>query len=201
MGYPRITYNSVNIDLVMGKTGLKITPIQDRNVNESGSGKIETINLFGRFEYEFDCYFSQAVYHTLWAWWAWARQGKTWTFALDSAKTGNTTLDDTAASGQKVIPVTATTGFAADDYCLLRAVDNDDEFEIIKIASVSSGVSVTAESNLIYSYNSDDTLRHKGYFPSVVLSNNVKKFDPKYTGVSDTTKKYYKDTIKFTELL
>lgn len=200
MASPRITYNSINIDIVMGRTGLKTIPKQKRNQNESGSGKVETINLFGRFEYEFDSYFSQAVYHTLWAWWSWARQGKTWAFALDSANVGNTTLDDSAAAGQKVIPVAATAAFAVDDFCLLRAVDNDDEFEIVKIASISAGVSVTAESNLVYSYTSSDTFRHKGYFPSVILF-KANDFDPPYTGVSDVTKKYYKYTFKFIEAL
>lgn len=201
MGSPRITYNSVNIDLVMGKTGLKTIPTHTGYSNESGSGKIETISLYGRIQYEFDAYFSKAVYLTLWAWWSWARQGKTWAFALDSDDTGETTLDASAAAGQKTVPLTATTGFSADDYCFIKANDVDDEFEIVQIASVSAGVSITTKSNLVYSYNSADTFRHKDYFSSVVNPKDVKDFVPTYTGVSDVTKKYYKHTFKFIEAL
>jgi len=199
MGYPRITYNSVTIDLVMGRNGLLHIPKQEQFRNESGSGKIETINLFGRWEYTFDCYFSRAVYYTLWAWWSWARQGKEWSFTIDSAKVGSTTLDDSAAAGQKVIPVTATTTFATGDVCLLRAIDSDDEFELITIDTISSGVSITATTNLIYSYTSADTLRYKDYFPSVKLLGN--SWLPNYTGVYDVAKKYYKYTFKFVEVL
>ena len=199
MGSPRITYNSVNIDLTMGRTGLKQIPTQERNQNDSSSGKIETINLFGRWEYTFDAYFSRAVYYSLWAWWSWARQGKEWSFAIDSAKLGNTTLDAAAAAGQKVIPVTATTTFATGDVCLIKAVDNDDEFELITIDTISAGVSVTATTNLIYSYSSDDILRYKDYFPAVIATN--KKWLPEYTGVSNVTKKYYKYTFEFVESL
>ena len=199
MGYPRITYNSVNIDLKMGRTGLTQIPKQERNQNDAASGKIETINLYGRWDYSFDAYFSRAVYYTLWAWQSWARQGKEWSFALDSAKLGNTTLDDTAASGQKVIPVAATTTFATGDVCLIKAVDNDDEFELIVIDSISAGVSVTAVSNLVYSYSSDDILRYKDYFPSVVATKKI--WLPEYTGVTDTTGKYFRYTFEFVENL
>lgn len=199
MGDPRITFNSVNIDLVMGRTGLISTPVQKRERNDSSTGKIEIINLYGQWEYSFDAYFSRAVYYDLLAWWSWARQGKTWSFALDSAKVGNTTLDGSAASGQKVIPLTATAAFSTGDICLIKAEDADDEFELIEIDSISAGVSVTAVDNLIYSYQSTDTFRHKDYLPTVVTLSN--KWEPKYTGVSDVTKKYFKHSFRFIESL
>lgn len=199
MGSPRITYNSVNIDLVMGKNGLRHIPKQKRYVNNSSSGKIETINMFGRWEYSFDCYFSQAVYYTLWAWWSWARQGKIWSFALDSANTGDTTLDGSAASGQKVIPLSGTAAFSVGDICLVKAVDADDEFELVEIDSISAGVSITTVSNLVYSYASSDVFRHKDYFPSVKSLND--SWLPEYTGVKDVTKKYYRHTFQFVEAL
>lgn len=200
MGSPRITYNSINLDLVMGKTGLKHIPKQKRNQNESASGKIETINIFGRFDYEFEAYFAEAVYFNLWSWWSWVRQGKAWSFALDSAKVGNTTLDDAAASGQKNIPLTATGAFTAGDYGLIRAADSDDEFEIVLIASVDAGVKVVATNNLNYTYAASDIFTHKDYFASVVTKE--KEFPrPTLTGVLDKTLKYYRHTFKFTENL
>lgn len=155
MGDPRITYNGINIDLTQGRTGLTMVHKQNRNQNESASGKIETINIFGRFDYEFDSFFSEQLYFDLMAWWSWARQGKGFSFALDSDNTGYTKLDAAAASGQKVIPVTTTSDFTTGDFCLQRATDNDDEFEIIEIDSVSAGVSVTAVDNLKYSYTAN----------------------------------------------
>lgn len=199
MGSPRITYNSINIDLVMGRNGLRHIPKQQQYKNDSSSGKIETINLFGRWEYSFDCYFSRSVYYTLWAWWSWARQGKTFAFALDSAKVGDTTLDDAAASGQKVVPVAATTALTAGDVCLLKAIDADDEFELITIDTISAGVSVTATTNLIYSYAAADICRYKDYFPSVKMIGD--SWFPEYTGVYDATKKYYRYTFNFVEAI
>lgn len=200
MGSPRITYNSINLDLVMGKTGLKHIAKQKRNENESASGKIETVNLFGRWDYEFDAYFAESVYLNLWSWWSWARQGKEWSFALDSANVGNTTLDGAAASGQKNIPLTATAAFTAGEYGLIRAADSDDEFEIVLIASVDAGVKVVATNNLNYTYAASDTFTHKDYFASVLTTE--KQFPrPKLTGVLDNTLKYYQRTFKFREAL
>lgn len=169
MASPRITYKGINLDLVMGKTGLKHIPKQKRNQNESASGKIETINQFGRFDYEFEAYFSEAIYHDLWAWWSWARQGKGFSFALDSTNVGHTKLDAAAAAAQKVIPVTTTSDFAVGDVCLIRADDEDNEFEIIEIASISSGVSITAVDNLNYGYTASalgSELVTNGGFPA-----------------------------------
>jgi hypothetical protein len=199
MGSPRITNNSINIDLVMGREGLKHILKQKQYQNDSSTGKIETINLFGRFEYSFDCYFARSVYYTLWAWWAWARQGKEFSFALDSADIGNTTLDAAAAAGQAVIPVVATGAFTAGDVCFVKDIASDDEFELITIDSVSAGVSVTATTSLIYTYASADILRHKDYFPNVKLVGN--SWLPEHTGVVDTTGKYYRYTFKFVEAI
>jgi len=199
MGDPRITYNSINLDLKMGRTGLNQVMKQNYNMNESGSGKIEVINMYGRFDYKFNCYFSQSVWYTLWAWWSWARQGKTFSFALDSDNVLNTTLDSTAAASQKVVPVVSTTGAVAGDVFFLRAEDADDEFELIVVDSVDAGVSITSTTDLIYSYQTSDTCRHKDYFPSVVTLD--KTFDPQYTGVYKTTGKYFQHTFSFTEVI
>lgn len=197
MGSPRIIYNSINIDLVLGRTGLVQILKQTRNQNESASGLIETINLFGRFDYIFDSYFSEQVYFDLWAWWSWARQGKTWSFALDSDNVGDTTLDGSAASAQKTIPLTATAAFSIGDFCLIRTADLDDEFEIVEIDTISAGVSVDVVDNLKFSYTSGDYFSHKDYFPSVLAIG--KEFQPTITGVKDTTLKFYKHSFEFTE--
>lgn len=199
MAAPRITIGATNLDLIMGKNGLTQIHRQRRNQNESASGKIETINIFGRYDYEFDAYFTNATYLKLVAWWSWARQGKEWAFALDSDNVGSTTLDAAAANGQKTIPLTATAAFTVGDNCLIRALDNDDEFEIIEIDSINAGVSVDAVDNLYWPYTSGDSFTHLDYFPTVVTTET--EFRPTLTGVKDKTSRYYKHVFKFTESL
>lgn len=196
----RITYDSKNIDLTIARDGDEPEYIQHRKQNRASSGKIETINIYGIQEIKFEAFFNQAIYYDLIAWWSWARQGKTFAYAQDSAKTGNTTVDGTANSGQKVIPVTATGDFSVDDICIIRAEDADDEFEIIDIDSISAGVSVTAKENLKFSYVSGDTLRHMLYWPSVKCLQT--EFRPTRTGAIDQTATgYYRHRFNFIEAL
>ena len=188
-----LQYNSVLVTLLLGPDGLQTTYKQEYNQNRSGSGKIETINQHGIQEMAFDAYFTEAVYNSLIGWWSWARQGKTWIFSLPGATVNSTTLDGAAAAGQKNIPLTSTSNFAADDVCFIRAEDADDEFEIVTIASVDSGVKVVTTSNLIFSYNIGDTFRHNGYWPSVISLDT--EFNPSRDGA------YYRHTFRFAEAL
>ena len=165
---PRITFNNTNVDVLIDEESLEVEYIQERSQRRSTSGKIETVNQHGIQEMSFSAILTEALYRELVAWWAWARQGKAWSFAFDSTKTCNTTLDAAAAAAQKVIPLTGTGDFSVGDYCLIRADDNDDEFEIVEIASISAGVSVTAVANLVNSYTSGDVFRHWEYWPEVV---------------------------------
>lgn len=66
-----------------------------------------------------------------------------------------TTLDGSAASGQKVIPLTSTTGLSAGQSGIIMSDDGTDS-ETVTIASVSAGVSITATTNLTNSYASGD---------------------------------------------
>jgi len=188
----RITYDSNNIDLLVAEEGLRPAYTQDRKQNRAGSGKIEQINFHGIQELQFTAYFTEAIYRSLLAWFSWARQGKLWSFAMDSGAVGNTTLDDAAAADQKVIPLTATAAFSVGDDCLIKQA-GDDAFEHMEIASISAGVSVTAVGNLIFAYAAADTFRHLDYWPEVISLD--KEFDPRKTG------SYYKHTFKFAEAL
>jgi hypothetical protein len=194
----RITYNSTNIDgVVIGSEGPRITIDHQFSTNRAGSGKVETISQYGLWRVEFTGYFNLSTYHDLLAWFAWARQGQTFSFAMDSTEVGNTTLDDAAASGQAVVPVTATTSFSAGDVCLIDSATTDN-FEVITIDSISAGVSVTADANLKYTYASGDTCRHLHYWPSLVIAEGV--FTPIYYGVTDTASDhYYQHTFRFDE--
>ena len=188
----RITYNGNNVDINVRVDGLDFQLIQERSQHRSGSGKTETINQYGIQEISVRAIFAESVYRQLFGWWAWARQGQEFAFTMDSNKTGNTTLDAAAAAAQKVIPLTGTGDFSVGDYCLIRADDNDDEFEIIEIASISVGVSVTSVDNLINSYTSGDVFRHWRYWPDVVSLD--KAFSPRFLSPD-----YYEHTFKFAE--
>ena len=188
----RITYNSDNnIDLKVAGKSLQVEHLQKYNQNMSGSGKIEQINQYGIYIITFDAYFQIAVERQLQAWWAWARQGKEFSFAMDSNNTGSTTLDASAAADQKNVPLLSTTGFSEGDECLLKAIDADDEFEIIIIDSVDTDVKIVAVDELIYSYDSSDIFRHREYWPT--LKTLDKNFKPDKNG------SWYNWEFKFTE--
>jgi len=190
----RITYDSNNIDLNIGSDGLDIIPMQYNYQERSASGKIETLNLYNFGEaITFDAYFQEAVYRQLIAWHAWAEQGKVFSFAMDTSLTVNTTLDGAAAAAQKVIPLTATTGLTVDDVCFIRSADRT-KYEIGVINSISAGVSVTMDDNLIYTYASGDTFRHWHYWPEVVLPAR-EGFNPRPNG------SWYRHTFRFLENL
>ncbi len=189
----RIIFDGNNVDLNIGSLALQPSHFQQYSQNRSGSGKIEQINEYGIQIMSFDALFQIAVERQLQAWWAWARQGQAWSFNMDSSNVANTTLDASAAAGQKEIPLTATTSLASGDECLIRAVDNDDEFEIVIVDSVDSGVKVVAISDLIYSYTSSDIFRHREYWPSVITLD--KEFKPSKDG------SWYSWTFNFAEAL
>ena len=65
-------------------------------------------------------------------------------------------LDDTAASGQAVVPLAATTNFAMGDIVYIRGDSVPGEGEWNAIASISAGVSITLRNNLTNSYASGD---------------------------------------------
>lgn len=69
----------------------------------------------------------------------------------------DTTLDGSAASGQKVIPLTATTNIIVGaNYKVIGSAGS----ETIEVASIVAGVSVTAVDNLTFSYVSTDTFKN-----------------------------------------
>ena len=189
----RITYNSVNIDLDILQDTLDVRHKQTRHQNRAGDGGVETINQYGLWEISFKAHVTQAVYYSHFGFWSWARHGKPFSFAVDNTLAVATTLDAAAASGQAVIPLTATTGLTVGDYCMIEAADNYDEFEVIQINSISTGDSVTAASNLVYPYNSGDIFRHIEYWSSLVADKTT--FNPRER--KGTTR--YEHTFTFVE--
>ena len=196
MGQPRLTFNSNNIDGIRLSTrGMQWRHRQEKNDVVAGSGIIETIGQYGVIEIFVDAFFSESTYRELMAWWSWARQGKSFSFAYDRDLTASTTLDASAAAAQKVVPLTSTAGISAGDWLFIKAVDSDDELEVFQVDSVSSGVSVTSETNLIYSYTSGDTCRHEKYFPALITQDD--SFDPRVTNHARSTSSDHYRSYRF----
>lgn len=73
--------------------------------------------------------------------------------AFPTVYSTGSTIDDNAASGQKVVPVAATGNFTAADRVILgRGTEREEEGTI---DSISSGVSITLEDNLTYNHTID----------------------------------------------
>lgn len=185
----RLTWDGNNIDILLAERGLERSPEQKFTQNLSATGYIEQVNFFGSEKVSIDTYFTVTEYRSLYAWfWSWAREGNVSSFALDSADTVDTTLDGSTSGA--TVPLTSTTGIAIGDECLIIA-DGDDAREIIIVDSISAGVSVTADANLINTFASGDVFRHMDYYPSLILAD--KSFNPRKNGA------YYKHTFNFLE--
>lgn len=72
--------------------------------------------------------------------------------------TGNTTLDAAVSAGDTVIPVAATTGFAANEKVAIRDSDSTIQ-EVRNIASVQAGVSLTVSPAIRFAHASGTTAR------------------------------------------
>jgi hypothetical protein len=196
----RITYDADNtIDFKIRPSGDMVTHRQERTINRAGSGLPEFVSMYGDTMIEVDAFFNDTVCNQLTTFfWSWARYGNYFSFAVDNANIVSTTLDDAAAAGQKVIPLTATTGLAADDICLLIDI-NSGKREVVSIDSISAGVSVTVDSNLNFAFAADDIFRHLNFFPYVYFDDD--SFTPRRTGVVDTTSAlYWSYKFKFVEV-
>lgn len=73
--------------------------------------------------------------------------------AITSGSGWSTTLDGTANAGQKVVPVTTTTGAVAGQVVWFRSTGGTTEPAARTIASVSAGVSITLNENLTNTYS------------------------------------------------
>jgi hypothetical protein len=102
------------------------------------------------------------------AFWAHAGSGGEFAFGVDQTQTSNKLLDGSAPASQKVIPLASTTGLIVGVKYLIEAANGGAAREVVEIASISAGVSVTAVGNLIYSYASGDSFRSRLYFPRCI---------------------------------
>ena len=177
MANRRITYNSKNIDIEVEPQDITVEYRQIRNVNMAGSGKTEIINLNGITEITAPSFFDEDTYRDLVGWWSWARQGKSFSFAMSTADNTNTTVSTGSTAGQTIVYLSSKGDISTGNSYLVRAEDNDDEFEVVTVSAMTTAgttgpVQVTADANLVFSYSSGDTFRFHRYWPSLVCLND-----------------------------
>jgi len=178
MALAKIVYNSKTVNFGIKPDSLRLNMSEDMSQRQTGSGKTVTSARFHAIEFDVNCIGTESQMYDLIGWWSWARQGKTFSFAVDGDEVSDTDLSSAASSGQKDLLVDSVSGFSVGDLVLVRAEDNDDEFEVIEIDSITADpATLTATENLVFSYSIDDTVRHLFYLPSAVAT--MKKFSPR----------------------
>lgn len=174
MGVPQFEFDGKTLDFPVAISTLEKETEFERSLQVSTGGKsgsvferrldVVTIGLDNFSERDF--------YRKLQAWFAWAGQGEEYGFALDKDEKADTTLDGAAAAAQKIIPLTATVGITVGKFYKVFS-DDFTKYEIIEVASISSGVSVTAVENLIWAYASGDFFQAEDYWPKVVSEDDT----------------------------
>lgn len=182
---------SFSLTLETGRTGLKTTFKQERNLNMAASGKTEVINLYGIMEMETDCYITSDKYRDAVAFWSWARQGKPFAFANSASKVGSTTVASSVSASATSIVLTSGSSFSASDTALMRSASSDDVFELVKISAISSN-SVTLTAGTKYAYASGAVFRDSGYIGSCIMMDTT--FDPQQSDAG-----FYPHRFKFME--
>ena len=186
----RLTWATNNVDLSPGRNPLQIIYGQKRNHNRAASGKTERINIYGDMSMLANFWATDDTCDDVLNWWAWAKQGKFFSYALDNTKTAYTTTIGDVSAGTNIVRILDETGFSVGDTCILCALDFDDEYELVKIASTETiywldhlgnyivdhngdyivfGFDITLEDNLYYSYLGGSEFRHHTYFKYAVI--------------------------------
>lgn len=164
----RIVYDGKTLSVPKIFSFEKIPSIEG-NDSFSASGKHEAITIREWDEIQIGMRkLTKSEAATFYPWLAWARQGNVFSFALFDAEDEDTVLDGAANAGQKVIPLSDTSGFSSGHWGLIKKV-SDDEYEAVEIDSVAAGISVAAKSNLVNSYAAGDIFQHMDYWPEVIV--------------------------------
>lgn len=173
----RWTTQPHTLNLLDGRRPSRVRFMQEMKQQRSAGGVMEQINIQGYMEYTVDLWLMGASeYRKAVGFWSYARQGNSFSYITSTAKMTNVVIaSSTAAVGSSSIKVSSSGDIAAGDILFLKAVDNDDEFELVKASSISS-TTVTLTSKLLYNYSTGDIVRSQGYYPSVIMTDE--SFDP-----------------------
>jgi hypothetical protein len=171
----RITYSSTHgtklCDFKVVADTLRPNYFQSRNQNRSASGKTETINVYGIQEVSIDIFMTEVQYRKMIGWWSHARQGQAFTLTLSTADLTNTKVRSQSTDDAKVIYVTSSGNITANNKYLIRAIDNDDEYENVQVSAIASSSSywkLTMSTDISHWYNSSDIFRGWQYWPTLI---------------------------------
>lgn len=195
MAFPRITFNSKNIDFPFNIYRIQISYPRSVIMNRAVSGIYEVLNVSSEVSVQLAFRWlvnvdDATVKLNLYQFEQWAMQGKPWTFACDSSKTANTTLSAGAAAGASSITVTSITGFSANDICVLRSTT---QCELVKISGAPSGATINLAATLNFDYANGSRFRLERYWPARVIQTSnpiiVEKpplhFDAEFSFIED----------------
>lgn len=138
------------------------------NVNRADSGVSETVleDIYDAFTIAVDSFDSQSVLDKLIAWWAYAAQGNSYSFALDSADKVDTTITGNVSAGGTSVVVTSATGITIGNrYRLRDAVGVGFAEEIVTVSNVV-GTTITIGA-LIYAHSAGALFRSIDYYPAL----------------------------------
>jgi hypothetical protein len=182
MANPQIVWNGNTLAFPGPLTGYAWRSRADRSMDVS-AGRISATGLRSSYDevrVQLANFDDVQFYMDSQAWWSWARRGKQYAFALDSADVVDLALSGAAAAGQKDIPLAVTAAVVVGRRYRLREAAGDEE-EIVQIASVTTNVKATAQVNLKYGYLTGDVFRSLDYFPKVVSADSDKPFSQGFT--------------------
>lgn len=167
MANPRIVFNAINLDFPEVVETLSVRRVAGGGRSLSDGGVTERVrtSIADALEIGMGFHGSASFHNALTAWWAWASRGKQYSFALDSAKTVNTTLVNNESAGATVIELTSTSGVTAGQNYLMRSADLLSE-EIVNVASVGGGAA-TLSAGTKYAYTAADVFRDPLYWPKL----------------------------------
>ena len=139
MSNPKFVYDGKTLSFAEALSSMERRKASERDIVFSASGKAGSVfeHALDQIEIELELFDDRAFYRDLQAWWAWACQGQEYAFALDAADTVDTTLDASAAAGQKVIPLTSTTGIVASSRYRVRSADLTKEENMSKLVQTT----------------------------------------------------------------
>jgi hypothetical protein len=167
MAYGVLTYNGKTITL--GKPPLRIacSAAPPRTVTTTITGEQKTVTLprvDALWRIEWPVIEDAAVRTELENFWSWAVQGNTWTLALDSTKTVNTTFSGAEAAGQTVLSITLLTGITN---AQVYKICDGPNYELVTV-STSGGGTVTVVSAINLAYGSGAIFRDRFYFVGMI---------------------------------
>lgn len=183
MGLPRIVYDrgdgDVTVNFPEELEDVFHNRFAHRSVVVTDAGEIHL--QFHRYENRLQptisrMPWSDTFFAEIMTFWGWAMTGGSFAFANDSSDMGLTLVDTGgAASGQKVIPVLDSSSFNVGQKYVIESLQDGWQQEIFEIDS-KTATSITAVSNLLYSYLEGDQCRTEWYFPKVVTADQGSPF-------------------------